>query len=88
MKHDFISTKKDLQNLWCMAIVALGGRARKQEIVNWIGDLEKTGSISFKDEWRSYWVAELFFAKDKLIPDITYNVKEGSGNQRFWYLSN
>tara|TARA_B100002019_G_scaffold109787_1_gene94381 strand:+ start:281 stop:544 length:264 start_codon:yes stop_codon:yes gene_type:complete len=87
MKHDFISTKKDLQNLWCMAIVALGGRARKQEIVNWIGDLEKVGSISFSDEWRSYWPVELGFAKDeKGFKHLTYNVR--SGNQTFWYLSN
>ena len=70
-----------------MAIVALGGKARKQEIVNWIGDLEKTGSISFKDEWRSYWAVELGFAKEeKGFKHLTYNVSEGK--QKFWCLSN
>ena len=87
MKHDFISTKKDLQNFGVWRLLPL---VVKQENENCELDwrFRKTGSISFKDEWRSYWELNLVLQRWKLIPDITYNVKEGSGNQRFWYLSN
>ena len=40
-----ITEKEDLQDLWCMAITSLGGKARKEEIVNWIQDLKDDGLI-------------------------------------------
>ena len=84
MKPELIRTRKDFQNLWCMAIVALGGKARKEEIVNWVGDLKENKFISFPDNLRHYWACEIGYAKEQsgFKDVVTYCV-----NNKFWYLT-
>ena len=81
-----ITEKEDLQDLWCMGIMSLGGKARKEEIVNWIQALKDDGLISIPHKWRGSWAIHLQHQKDHLKPDVIK--KETKGRYHFWSLIN
>lgn len=80
-----ITQKKDFQDLWCMGILSLGGKARKEEIFNWVEDLKNAGLISIPHKWRGSWALHLQHEKDYLKPDIIS--KEQKGRYVFWSLT-
>ena len=63
-----INRRKDLRDLWCMALADLGGRARKCEIFNWVHDRIETGLISMPYEIRGSWPVDMGHEKDHLKP--------------------
>ena len=78
-----ISKLKDFQDLWCMSLSALGGKATKREIGNFVEDLIKDDLVSIPFEWRGSWQTDMGHQKTNLKTKGIIKV-EKIGSQHYW----